>query len=65
MVVSKNKINLKNILLCLIFFSTLACTPKNINFPIKLFDEKKQKRISFASYKEILLSPTEEDVLSN
>ena len=58
MCVYKNRLKIKNIFLCVIFFSTLACTPKNINFPIKLFDEKKQKRISFASYKEILLSPT-------
>jgi len=58
MILSNNRFNLKNISLCLIVFSTLACTPKNINFPIKLFDEKKQKRIPFSSYKEILVSPT-------
>tara|TARA_B100001123_G_C15300144_1_gene1020738 strand:+ start:1323 stop:1973 length:651 start_codon:yes stop_codon:yes gene_type:complete len=58
MFVSKKIFNLRNIFLCIIFFSTLACTPKNINLPIKLFDEKRQKRIPFASYREILVSPT-------
>ena len=50
--------NLKIFSFCLIIFSTFACTPQNSNYSIKLFDEKLQRKISFANYKEILVSPT-------
>ena len=50
--------NLKTFSFCLIIFSTFACTPKTTNYSIKIFDEKIQRKISFANYKEILVSPT-------
>ncbi len=50
--------NLKIFSFCLIIFLTFACTPQNTNYSIKLFDEKIQRKISSANYKEILVSPT-------
>ena len=38
--------------------STFACSPKNAQFPVELYDQKIQKKIRFANYKEILVTPT-------
>ena len=58
MFLNKYRINLKIFSFCFIIFSTFGCTPQNSNYSIKIFDEKIQRKIYFAHYKEILVSPT-------